>query len=532
MGRYDKLADSVLTAPVVAEPAATQAAGTALAVATKPVRLEPWKPFPVGCLPEPVRGFAVAASNSMGCDPSLIALPMLAALASSIGSSRSLLLKHGWFVPAILWAAIVAESGSMKSPAFRLALSFLRDRQRSEQRGFEAGSVQHKSALNQFAIEHEKWLKQGADETEEPSPPVAPVFRRLIVADATVESLAPILIENPRGVLLVRDELAGWLAAFDKYSGGKGSDESIWLSAYGGDSILVDRRTGNPRTIFVPHALVSITGGVQPAVLSRLMGKEHRESGLLARFLLCSPPRQPKVWTEAQVDDRLTESVRRLFDDLLALEPGINEAGDAVPVAVKLSPEAKALFRQFYVQHNEQQAELTGDLAAAWAKLEETPGRLALTLHCVRLVAGDSVEPLECDADTMAAAIELTQWFKHETRRVYSIMGETPAVADKRRLLDWLSVRGGTATVRQVQQGCRWLKQPGAAEAACHLLVADGDAVWRDVPPGSRGGRPTQILALRSVSTSTEPSETAGIRGLVDVDAVDALGNRDDWGAG
>ena len=527
MGRFDRLADSVLPAPVVDN----HTAGAAPAMASKPVRLELWKPFPTKVLPEPVRGFVVAASKSMACDPVLVALPMLAALASAIGSSRSILLRHGWFAPAILWTAVVAESGSMKSPAFRLALSFLRDRQRSEQRGFESATLRYKSDLNRFEDEHANWLEEGADETEEPTPPIPPVFRRYLIADATVESLAPLLLENPRGVLLARDELAGWLASFDRYSGAKGADESVWLSAFGGDAILVDRRTGNPRTIYVPNALVSITGGIQPGVLTRLLGREHRESGLLARFLLYCPPRQPKVWTEAQVDDELTDSVRTLFDDLLALEPATNEFGDAVPVPVKLSPDAKSRYRQFYDAHNLETAELSGDLAAAWSKLEETPGRLALTLHCVRLVAGGSVEPVECDAETMTAAIELTEWFKHETRRGYSIMSQTPAIADKRRLLDWLSVRGGTATVRQVQQGCRWLKQPGAAEAACHLLVADGDAVWHDVPSGSRGGRPTQTLVLREVSTSTKLSETAGIRGFVDVDAVDALGNGDDMGA-
>jgi hypothetical protein len=60
-------------------------------------------------------------------------------------------------------------------------------------------------------------------EAEEPTPPVRP---RIRVADATVEALGALAAALPRGLLLVRDELTGWLGAFDKYGGG-GSDRAF-----------------------------------------------------------------------------------------------------------------------------------------------------------------------------------------------------------------------------------------------------------------------------------------------------------------
>ena len=101
----------------------------------EPVRLieiEQREPYPVGALPRAIRDFVEAGGSAIGCDPSYIALPLLAALASIIGTTRTLRLKEGWEVLPILWCAIIGESGTSKSPAFRLALKALRDRQRDE----------------------------------------------------------------------------------------------------------------------------------------------------------------------------------------------------------------------------------------------------------------------------------------------------------------------------------------------------------------------------------------------------------------
>ena len=78
-------------------------------------------PFPVDALPEPIRGFVAAGAKAIGCDASFIALPLLTAMAAAIGNTRRIQLKRGWTAPAILWVAIVGESGTAKTPAFKLA---------------------------------------------------------------------------------------------------------------------------------------------------------------------------------------------------------------------------------------------------------------------------------------------------------------------------------------------------------------------------------------------------------------------------
>ena len=86
-----------------------------------------YRPFPVEALPEPIQSFVAASARAIGCDTSYIAMPVLSALASTIGNSRCIELKRGWTEPAIIWTAIVCESGTLKTPAFKSAVRPIRD---------------------------------------------------------------------------------------------------------------------------------------------------------------------------------------------------------------------------------------------------------------------------------------------------------------------------------------------------------------------------------------------------------------------
>src|SRR5262249_21903285 len=201
----------------------------------------------------------------------------------------------------------------------------------------------------------------------------------------------PILLANPRGLLLARDELAGWIGSFDRYAGkGKaGADSANWLSMFNAESIIVDRKTGIPRTIHVPQAAVCVSGGIQPAILPRARGGDPREPGLAARMLLTCPPRKAKRWTEADIDPSAEAELVKLFDRLYELQPTAGDEGEPRPVLVRLSADAKGAWRAYYNANAVEQVDLTGDMAAAWSKLEEYAARLALVVHFTRWAAGD-----------------------------------------------------------------------------------------------------------------------------------------------
>jgi hypothetical protein len=127
--------------------------------------VEPWRavqtedltfrPFPVDALPEPIRGFVLAGAKSIGCDPSFLALPLVTALASAIGNTRSLELKRGWYAPPIIWGAIVGESGTAKTPPFRLVMRPIRERQ-------PKALKRHEQEMEQYDADYVRWEKDMA----------------------------------------------------------------------------------------------------------------------------------------------------------------------------------------------------------------------------------------------------------------------------------------------------------------------------------------------------------------------------------
>ena len=432
-----------------------------------------FRPFPTGALPEPMREFVRAGARTMAAILRTSHCPALAVVASAIGSSRRLRLKPGWDVPAILWTAIIGESGTTKTPAFQLAMRPIRARQRERLERYAEDTKRHGAEVARWERDNFAWKRSKTASCDPPPRPEAPPPTRFVVSDTTVEALAPILQANPRGVLLARDELAGWIGSFDRYASGRHGDAAHWLSMHVGEAITVDRKTGPSRLIYVPTSrIVSITGCIQPGILQRVMTTEHREDGLLARLLVTYPPKRPKRWTEDSISRDVEAAMETLVAALLDLQDEAGEDGHVQTQIVRPTPDAHGLWVGYYDRHAGAQADASGDLAAALSKLEEYAARLALVVHCCRVAYGDATQnnPLELDAKSMASGIALADWFQHEARRVYAMFAEGSADRERRKLMDWIVGRGGSVTPRDLMCAFASFRQPMLPRNVCRLL--------------------------------------------------------------
>ena len=477
-------------------------------------------PFPTHALPPSLGRFVTAGARSIGCDEAYLALPVLAVCGAAIGNSRRLRAKDGWLAPAVIWAAVLGESGSAKSPAMRLALQPARTRDEEKYHDYQRRYAEYERQLAVYERDVAAF-KRSKDANDPPGKPTPPQQERSVLSDVTIEALASRLASTPRGLLLAVDELAGWLQGLERYSSGKNQgDASRYLSLYNADALIVDRKTGIPPTIRIQQAYVCIAGGIQPAILRRCFTQEHRDSGLLARFLLASPPRRAKQWTEATVPAEVANEYRGVILRLYDLTPEAVWCGDDEfrPVEIPLSAAAKQTYQRYFDDHNAEAQDLSGDLASAWAKLEETPLRLALIIHCVRAVAGEAIRSeSEVDESSMAMAIEITEWFKRETRRVYAIFHESDSESERRTLTEWIERRGGAVSGRELQQGVRGFKKAADARRALGTLVAAGLGTWETA------GRKSKFV-LRPLRSPPPQSSVE----TVDVDRSED--HETDWG--
>lgn len=485
-----------MNTPIPPRSAVLEAMDTAIngVVEPKPKPPEQWRAFPVDVLPKTVGDFVKAAASAIGCDASFVALPLLVCLARAIGNSRVIRLKRTWTEPAIVWAAIIGKSGTHKTSAMHTAMKFLEAKQAT---AMKEHAEKLKGYLEDFAVYERDMAVWKRSKTKEPPPkePVVPVCNRYTTSDTTIEALAALLAVQYDGLLVARDELAGWLNGIAEYKGGKGSDLGHWLACWSAQPLTVDRKTGAIKMIHVPRAAVSLVGGIQPSVLQTAIGREHLQNGLCARLLLAMPTPRPVVWTDATVDKQTETRLSDLIDNLLTIQAGTDEDGNPEPLPLDLTDEAKALWVDYYNRHRAEGTELDDDLAAAWSKLEAYTARFALIFQLCDWAAGIT-DGDAIDETSMAAAIQLSDWFGGEARRVYGMFAEDDAAQQQRELVELIQRRGGKVTARYLSHASRQHRKPGEAEAALERLVKARIGEWQDVPSGPDGGRPTRVLSL------------------------------------
>jgi hypothetical protein len=461
-----------------------------LSIPVKALRcVPPYTPFPLAALPPIMRDYVDASAAAIGCDPALVALPALAVAASCIGNSCAVRLKRGWIEPSVVWAVTIAPSGQLKSPAYSKVVDPLMEIQMDF-----VDDYKRERAV--YEEEFSRWQDTPRKERgERPAPPEVP--SAYVTTDATIESVAKLLNENPRGLLLARDELDGWFQSFVRYKGrGGGTDRPHWLELHRDGMLRIDRVTHKSGPVSVRRACCCVAGTIQPQVLQRALDDDALAAGLGARFLFAMPASRKRRWTEAEVHEELAEGYSSLLNGLLAIQ--LHDVRQRRPHLHEFTPEAKATWVNWFGRWGEHMEAAEGEHAAALSKLEGYTARLALVHHVVSLIAAGSMTLLPVTDRSLRAAITLVEWFAGEARRVYMILRETNEERECRRLVEWIENRGRAVRARDLHRanGSRW---PSAehAEAALDKLVQAGIGQWSH-EAGDAGGRPTRVFSLHS----------------------------------
>ncbi|WP_375685554.1 YfjI family protein [Bartonella sp. TT110JLCBS] len=275
--------------------------------------LLPVEPFHAAQMPLTLSRYVYDVSERQQAPMDFIAVSALCGLAAVIGNGVRVAPKQydDWTIVPNLWGALIGQSSTYKTPAMKAALApitclqkqwykeWLKQKEKQEiEERFETLDKREKEKQAHKAI------KKGDLETARALLSEAPSkdnthdddVSRFIVNDVTVEKLGELLKENPRGLLMVRDELSGFLTNLErkKYQ----TDRAFYLTAFNGDDQFTYDRIERG-TIFIPHVTLSIIGGIQPSRIIPIIQAMHHginDDGLLQRFQMIVWPDENQEW--------------------------------------------------------------------------------------------------------------------------------------------------------------------------------------------------------------------------------------------
>ena len=350
------------------------------------------------------------------CPRDYVAAGLIGAGSAWIGNARRITATADWTAPAHIWIAQIGLPSTGKTPALQPMVKASRALERSAEPAWSEALASYERDAEAARAVDKTWresVRAAANDGKAPpnrpagaDDPVRPPRPRVVTMDTSTEELQRLLAENPRGLLHVRDELAGWLGGFDRY-GGNGTDRAFYLECWNGDSYVCDRVRYHDAPVRIGHAALAIIGGMVPDRLREALA--DADDGLPERFIFVWPDPAPiaPLCERGDTDAAERRSVlHRAAKRLRALEMGTEDDDQPAPRALRLDGDALILFDEQRQEAMRRARDASG-LAAGWHG--KNPGRilrLALVFELLAWAARDdgTPEPASVSADAVARA--------------------------------------------------------------------------------------------------------------------------------
>ncbi len=452
----------------------------------------------------------------------------LVGLSGLIGKRLAIRRHDDWLVVPNLWGAAVGPPGIQKTPAVdeglrplnRLAAEAFDAHDANLQTYLQTAMIgDAKRAAAKKALEaaakgkkSDAELAKLAAEATAGGGAADPVPKRYLVNDATVEKLGELLAENPTGLVQFRDELTGFLRAMDRQ--GHESDRGFYLESWNGFNSYVYDRIGRG-TVVIPNVCLSIFGTIQPGPLSRYLRRSisgAEADGFVPRFQLMVYPDPPAAFVNVDryLDTQAKTTAFAVFQAIDSLDPaarGCPLDQDRNISYLGFCREAQEFFDGWRA-HLENRLLAGGEtplMAATLSKYRSLMPSLALIFHLIAQAQNPIIDPVSLEAAAMAAA--WCDLLEAHSRRVYqSAMDGDPETALHlaERIKQSLP---NPFTYREVaKKGWSGLTTSEEVAQAVGILEDRNWVKVVEIPPGPKGGRPSQQVWINPVLLSAAAS--------------------------
>lgn len=324
-------------------------------------------------------GFAQRVAEAVAQAYNVSTDMVLAAMFSAIGAAAGNKFKvvHGYTNYPFLWWCLIAPSGYGKTEPVKQILRPLK--------------AYNKTLIMQTKAALSTW-RQNGQQGERPRK------RQLITSDSTPEARDELLADNPEGLLIYRDELAGLFEDFDRYT--RSGEVPRLLTIWSRDDLSVERKSEDTR--YIENPLMGIIGGIQPRRFAKVFNtRGMMDNGFFQRWCFVFPDVCiPGSSQQDEIPLNIIKEWAEYIDTLLC--EGVQ------PRTFTLNAEATQLHSDFYQRVADKMADpnVNEVQKEVLSKLRVIVFRLAVIIHLLKTPKDSLPTPPDLiDGETMQAAI-------------------------------------------------------------------------------------------------------------------------------
>ena len=246
--------------------------------------------FPMDVFPERIQKIIYDLVTYENYNLEYTASIILSAYATAIGNTYHVKIKGNWVSSCALFMILVGRPGLGKTPPLGFLYQPIRENDRL--------------LLDKAHKEYDLYAQQQTvkKDGEVMEPMEKPRLVQTIISDFTPEAMLSIHYDNPRGIVLLVDEVVALFNSVKRYSAKSNLIEDL-LSAYSGQPLKAVRKS-EAFPMSICHPCINLIGGIQTNILDEIFKKEYEANGLTDRFLFVFPKNKKIPKWQVGIDQR------------------------------------------------------------------------------------------------------------------------------------------------------------------------------------------------------------------------------------
>jgi hypothetical protein len=469
-------------------------------------------------IPTPFRPWLADVSHRMQTPGDFAAVSAIVITGSIIGAGCGMRPKRydDWEVIPNVWGACIGRpTVTLKTPSMKEPMQQLERLQadygeqfNEAQKDFEFEDEMQQSIKKSLKADLDKATKKTLiDKTEiavlrasfkELDTKPEPTRRLFKTNETSIQSMTLLQTQNPRGILVFRDELTGLLVKWDREDGA--DERAYFLEGWNGNGSFTDVKIGRGLTD-AKNICISLLGGIQPDKLKRYLyqAMQGNNDGLMQRLQLAVWPDEPQGWENIdtqpnKADKQRAYEILKTLAELNFIQHGATQSDYDERPYFRFDADGQAVFNKWLteLQTVKIQQEDNPLMLEHLGKFRSLMPSLALIFHCIDIADGKASGPVSAQAAKLA--VDWCEYLESHARRIYA-MAESPEHEAAVRLANKIKAKAlpSPFTAHDVyHKGWHGLKDKIEVEAACNILI-DENWLMMHRKPKPLTGRPPAL---------------------------------------